>query len=69
MKSISTIVQVGAKFDIAVRFIKNKCQMLAIIYALKNTSFGVPNRRVPNQVFIVQLMAVEMDSYSLDPLD
>ncbi|MEL7568461.1 MAG: methyltetrahydrofolate cobalamin methyltransferase, partial [Dehalobacterium sp.] len=34
-----------------------------------NISYGLPNRKILNQVFMIQTMARGMDGYILDPLD
>ncbi|SPF34254.1 Pterin binding enzyme family protein [Candidatus Desulfosporosinus infrequens] len=39
------------------------------VCGLSNISFGLPNRKVLNQLFLVQTMTMGMDSYILDPLD
>ncbi|EGW37182.1 methyltetrahydrofolate cobalamin methyltransferase [Desulfosporosinus sp. OT] len=39
------------------------------VCGLSNVSFGLPNRKVLNQLFLVQTMTMGMDSYILDPLD
>jgi len=39
------------------------------VCGLSNVSFGLPNRKVLNQLFMVQTMTMGMDSYILDPLD
>ena len=39
------------------------------VCGLSNVSFGLPNRKVLNQLFLIQTMTMGMDSYILDPLD
>lgn len=39
------------------------------VCGLSNISFGLPNRKALNQLFMVQTMTMGMDSYILDPLD
>ncbi|MDR3541634.1 MAG: methyltetrahydrofolate cobalamin methyltransferase [Desulfosporosinus sp.] len=39
------------------------------VCGLSNVSFGLPNRKVLNQLFLVQTLTMGMDSYILDPLD
>lgn len=39
------------------------------ICGLSNVSFGLPNRKIINQTFMIQTMTVGMDSYILNPLD
>ena len=69
VKPISTSDQAGAELIAAVGFIRENFPGVHTICGLSNVSFGLPNRRVLNQAFMVQLMTVGMDSYILDPLD
>lgn len=39
------------------------------VCGLSNVSFGLPNRKVLNQTFMIQTMSAGMDSYILNPLD
>ncbi|MGI6065204.1 MAG: methyltetrahydrofolate cobalamin methyltransferase [Bacillota bacterium] len=39
------------------------------ICGLSNISYGLPNRKVLNRLFMVQTMSMGMDSYILNPLD
>lgn len=39
------------------------------VCGLSNISFGLPNRKILNQLFVVQTMTMGMDSYILNPLD
>ena len=36
---------------------------------MSNVSYGLPNRKVLNRVFLIQTMTMGMDAYILDPLD
>ncbi|MDK2895591.1 MAG: 5-methyltetrahydrofolate--homocysteine methyltransferase [Moorella sp. (in: firmicutes)] len=69
VKPLSTNDQAGLEVIEAVGFIRQAYPDVHIICGLSNVSFGLPNRRVLNQVFMVQLMTAGMDSYILDPLD
>ncbi|MDN5326770.1 MAG: 5-methyltetrahydrofolate--homocysteine methyltransferase [Moorella sp. (in: firmicutes)] len=69
VKPLSTSDQAGLEVIDAVGFIRQNYPGVHIICGLSNISFGLPNRRVLNQVYMVQLMTAGMDSYILDPLD
>ncbi|BCV22626.1 methyltetrahydrofolate cobalamin methyltransferase [Moorella sp. Hama-1] len=69
VKPVSTSDQAGVELIEAVGFIRKTYPGVHIICGLSNISFGLPNRRVLNQVCMVQLMTAGMDSYILDPLD
>ncbi|WP_027366109.1 methyltetrahydrofolate cobalamin methyltransferase [Desulfotruncus alcoholivorax] len=61
----------GAGLEVldTLRFIKADYPSVHIICGLSNISFGLPNRKVLNRLFMVQTMTAGMDSYILDPLD
>ena len=40
-----------------------------LICGLSNVSYGLPNRQILNQTFMIQTMTMGMDSYILDVLD
>ncbi|AKX96620.1 methyltetrahydrofolate--corrinoid methyltransferase [Moorella thermoacetica] len=69
VKPLSISDQAGLEVLEAVGFIRQAYPDVHIICGLSNVSFGLPNRRILNQVFMVQLMTAGMDSYILDPLD
>lgn len=52
-----------------VKFIRQEYPNVHSICGLSNISYGLPNRKVLNQAFMIQTMAAGMDSYILDPLD
>jgi 5-methyltetrahydrofolate--homocysteine methyltransferase len=53
----------------AVQVIKKDCPGVNLICGLSNVSYGLPNRKVLNRVFMVQTLTMGMDAYILDPLD
>lgn len=69
IKPISTNQQAGREVLEAVRLISEEYPNAHKICGLSNVSYGLPNRKVLNQLFMVQTMAVGMDSYILNPLD
>lgn len=66
---ISTSDKAGLALLDTVRFIKTEYPDIHCICGLSNISYGLPNRKVLNQAFMIQTMTVGMDSYILDPLD
>ncbi|MDQ7093317.1 methyltetrahydrofolate cobalamin methyltransferase [Desulfosporosinus sp. PR] len=52
-----------------VRFIRQTYPKVHGACGLSNISYGLPNRKVLNQAFMIQTMAAGMDAYILDPLD
>lgn len=69
VKPISTGDNAGMEVLETVELITRKYPKVHKICGLSNVSFGLPNRKVLNQLFMVQTMAKGMDSYILDPLD
>lgn len=52
-----------------VRFIRKEYPCVHAVCGLSNVSYGLPNRKILNQAFMIQTMGVGMDAYILDPLD
>jgi len=52
-----------------IRAIKAEHPEVHTICGLSNISFGLPNRKVLNQTFLIQTMTAGMDAYVLNPLD
>lgn len=69
VKPVSTGDQAGMEVLETLRFIKAEYPKVHNICGLSNIGFGLPNRKVLNQVFMIQAMTAGMDSYILDPLD
>lgn len=69
VKPISTNDKAGIEVLDAVSEIRRKYPKVHGICGLSNVSFGLPNRKILNQIFMIQMMARGMDSYILDPLD
>ncbi|MCG8403456.1 MAG: methyltetrahydrofolate cobalamin methyltransferase [Firmicutes bacterium] len=69
VKPISVSDGAGAEVLDTLRFIRAEYPAVHATCGLSNVSYGLPNRKVLNQVFMVQTMAAGMDSYILDPLD
>lgn len=69
VKPISTSDRAGLDVLETVEEIKARFPKVHGICGLSNISFGLPNRKVLNRVFLNLCMAKGMDSFILDPLD
>jgi len=69
VKPVSTGDKAGMDVLETVRYIKEKYPNVHAICGLSNISFGLPNRKVLNQAFMLQTMTMGMDAYILNPLD
>ena len=52
-----------------IKLIKQQFPGAHMICGLSNVSYGLPNRKVLNRLFVVQTMAMGMDGYILNPTD
>jgi 5-methyltetrahydrofolate corrinoid/iron sulfur protein methyltransferase len=59
----------GVELMKAVQLFKKEMPEVKLISALSNISFGLPNRKLLNRIFLVQTMTAGMDAYILDPTD
>ncbi len=66
---ISTSDKAGLEVLGAIRLIKAECPEVSLICGLSNISFGLPNRKVLNRVFMIETLTMGLDGYILDPLD
>jgi cobalamin-dependent methionine synthase I len=69
VKPISTSDLAGMEVLESIRLIKREFPEVNFACGLSNISFGLPNRKTLNRVFMIQATVVGMDSYILDPLD
>lgn len=69
VKPVSTGDKAGLEVLETIYQIKQKYPNVHGICGLSNISYGLPNRKILNQVFMVQTMTMGMDAYILDPLD
>ncbi|MEL7563433.1 MAG: methyltetrahydrofolate cobalamin methyltransferase [Dehalobacterium sp.] len=69
VKPVSTGDSAGVEVLDTIYAIKQKYPKVHGICGLSNISYGLPNRKILNQVFMIQTMARGMDGYILDPLD
>ena len=69
------IMPVGTNDQSAVQILDTLHQIKAefpevnTVCGLSNVSYGLPNRKMLNQTFMIQTMAAGMDAYILNPLD
>ena len=66
---VSTGDRVGLEVLETLALISKEYPNVHKVCGLSNVSFGLPNRKVLNRLFLVQTMTMGMDSYILDPLD
>lgn len=66
---VSTGDKAGLEVLETIHSIKQKYPKVHGICGLSNISYGLPNRKILNQAFMIQTMAMGMDGYILDPLD
>jgi 5-methyltetrahydrofolate--homocysteine methyltransferase len=66
---VSTADRAGLEVLETIHGIKQKYPKVHGICGLSNISYGLPNRKILNQAFMIQTMAMGMDGYILDPLD
>ncbi|MDP4160547.1 MAG: methyltetrahydrofolate cobalamin methyltransferase [Bacillota bacterium] len=69
VKPVSTGDSAGMEVLETIYGVKQKYPKVHGICGLSNVSFGLPNRKVLNQAFMIQTMTMGMDGYILDPLD
>ncbi len=69
VKPVSVSYQYGKEVLEAIRQIRQKYPQSHIACGLSNVSFGMPDRKLLNQAFLVLCMANGLDSVILDPLD
>lgn len=66
---VGTEDQAAVRVHETIRQIKNEFPEVNAVCGLSNVSYGLPNRKVLNQTFMIQTMTAGMDAYILDPLD
>ncbi|HHX50989.1 MAG TPA: methyltetrahydrofolate cobalamin methyltransferase [Clostridia bacterium] len=69
VKPVSTSDRAGLEVLETIKAIKDTYPKVHLICGLSNISYGLPNRKVLNRVFLIQTMTMGMDAYILDPLD
>lgn len=69
VKPVSTGDKAGLEVLETVRYIRENYPKVHAICGLSNISYGLPNRKILNQTFMIQTMAMGMDAYILNPID
>lgn len=69
VKPLSTSNQAGLEVLSTVRYIKQNYPEFHMICGMSNISFGLPQRKLLNQAYLVQLMTEGMDGFILDPTE
>jgi cobalamin-dependent methionine synthase I len=66
---LSTQAETAQHVFQAIRAIKGHCPQCHVTCGLSNISFGLPNRKLVNRVFLTLAMMAGLDSAIMDPLD
>lgn len=69
VKPLGVNHEAGMEIIKSTQALKQKYPESHAISGLSNVSYGLPERRLLNRVFMVMSMAVGMDAFILDPLD
>ncbi len=66
---ISTAHETGRHVFQAIKAVKEHCPECHVTCGLSNISYGLPNRKLLNRVFLALCMMMGLDSAVMDPLD
>lgn len=69
IKPVSSIETAGIEVLETIKRIRNGYPDVHFMCGLSNVSYGLPNRKILNKLFVVQTMTLGMDGYVLDPTD
>jgi len=69
VKPISSVDKAGLEVLDSIKFIKEQYPNVHFTCGLSNVSYGLPNRKNLNRLFVVQTMTLGMDGYILNPTD
>lgn len=69
VKPISAVEKAGVEVLESIKLIKQLYPKVHFTCGLSNVSYGLPNRKVLNRLFVVQTMTLGMDGYILNPTD
>ena len=69
IKPVSSVGTAGIEVLESIRKIKEKFPKVHFMCGLSNISYGLPNRKLLNRLFVAQSMAIGMGGYVLDPTD
>lgn len=69
VKPISSVEAAGKEVLDTIKAIKIQYPDVHFMCGLSNVSYGLPNRKVLNRIFMAQTMTLGMDGYILNPTD
>lgn len=69
VKPVSSVETAGLEVLDTIKLIKEKYPQVHFTCGLSNVSYGLPNRKILNRLFVIQTMTVGMDGYILNPTD
>jgi 5-methyltetrahydrofolate--homocysteine methyltransferase len=69
VKPISVVGKAGLEVLQSIKMLREMYPATHFACGLSNVSFGLPNRKILNRVFVAQTMAMGMDGYILNPTD
>lgn len=69
VKPVSSVGTAGIEVLETIKEVKLKYPNVHLVCGLSNISYGLPNRKFLNGLFVVQTMVLGMDGYVLDPTD
>lgn len=69
VKPVSSVGTAGLEVLETIRLIKEQYPGVHFMCGLSNVSYGLPNRKYLNRLFVAQTMAAGMDGYILNPTD
>ncbi len=69
VKPVSSVQTAGVEVLETIKSIKRDYPNVHFMCGLSNVSYGLPNRKVLNRLFVAQTMAVGMDGYILNSTD
>lgn len=69
VKPVSSVETAGMEVLDTIKIIKEKYPLVHFTCGLSNVSYGLPNRKILNKLFVVQTMTMGMDGYILNPTD
>lgn len=69
VKPVSSVGTAGVEVLETIRMIKAQYPKVHFMCGLSNVSYGLPNRKYLNRLFVAQTMTAGMDGYILNPTD
>ena len=69
VKPISVVSNAGIEVLESIKLLRQLYPNTHFACGLSNVSFGLPNRKILNRLFVVQTMTLGMDGYILNPTD